>query len=225
MLLVRNEENRWLGQYINQMHKICDRVVVLDDASTDKTPDILEKVGFEVHRSKESLWGTDELEQRKKLWNLTTAKAKDNDWILCLDADELLIEKDLAHIKYFINKLPAHVNSIGFRLFDMWNKTHFRQDIYWQAHFHMWPMAIRYKASFDYAWIDKKLHCGRFPKNSASAMLPTEIFIKHMGWSREEDRNEKYMRYMEADPNGVNGWLEQYKSILDSNPNLKEFVE
>jgi hypothetical protein len=84
-------------------------------------------------------------------------------------------------------------------------------------------MAIRYKEGFNYEWNEKPLHCGRFPCNSAPNTMPTMIPIKHMGWSTEEDRQKKYDRYMKIDPLGRNGWLEQYKSILDESPNLVKF--
>lgn len=54
--------------------------------------------------------------------------------------------------------------------------------------------------------------------------MTTNLRLKHYGWSREEDRIEKYNRYMELDPNGEFGNLEQYKSILDENPNLIKWI-
>jgi hypothetical protein len=47
--------------------------------------------------------------------------------------------------------------------------------------------------------------------------------IQHWGWSRPEDRKAKYERYMKADPEGKNGSLAQYRSILDPKPALRRF--
>ena len=55
--------------------------------------------------------------------------------------------------------------------------------------------------------------------------IATTLRPKHYGWSREEDRINKYNRYMNLDPNGEFGSLEQYKSILDENPNLIKWEE
>ena len=222
MILVKNEADRWLVDTLTQLKKISDRIVVLDDVSSDNTVDICKKFTKEVYENNESLWGQDELLARQKLWNLTIKKANYGDWIICLDADELFVEGHLEYIKYLFKTLSSGVDSIGFKLHDMWNDTHYRNDQYWQAHNHYWCMAIKYDAR-EYVWHNKKLHCGRFPANGGKAMLPTQIPIKHMGWSRETDRAKKYIRYMETDPHGVNGILAQYKSIMDKNPILAKF--
>ena len=84
-------------------------------------------------------------------------------------------------------------------------------------------MAVRYNGTMNYHWEDKPLHCGRFPKNASRAMLPTHLPIKHFGWALEEDRIQKYARYMRVDPEGQHGIMAQYKSILDKKPNLIKF--
>lgn len=225
MLLVRNEVDRWLDKYIKQMQYLCDTMTVLDDSSTDGTAEMLKEAGFDVYTCPKSLWGINELEQRQKLWDLTLKfiDVKEDNIILCLDADELFVESHLPFIKYVLKNLPSGVDAAGFKLHDMWSDTHYRQDQFWQAHFHYWPMAVRYDPNKKYFWNNKPLHCGRFPQNAASQMIPTQIPLLHMGWSRESDRIKKYSRYMEIDPQGKNGILEQYKSILDENPNLIEF--
>jgi len=222
MMLVKNEADRWLYNVLYQMNYLCDRLVILDDKSDDDTFEICTCHATEVYKSDESLWGKDELKQRQKLWELTTKKAKKGDWIICLDADELLVTNHLDYIKYLLKTISLKVDGIGFKLFDMWNETHFRHDQYWQGHLHYWCMAVRYDDR-DYIWHEKTLHCGRFPANASGSMLPTQIPIKHMGWSKEEDRIRKYNRYMEIDPLGKNGILAQYKSILDENPQLVRF--
>lgn len=64
-------------------------------------------------------------------------------------------------------------------------------------------------------------HCGRFPKNIFQLPNAVSPFrLNHLGWSRWEDRPEKYHRYMMMDPEGRYGWLAQYMSILDAKPNL-----
>lgn len=221
MMLVKNESNRYLVDVLMQLKLLCDRIVISDDKSDDDTVEICRKFTKEVYINDESLWGVDEKKARQKLWDLTIKNAKHGDFIICLDADEMFDDKHIDYIKYLLNTVQG-VDGIGFRLFDMWNDTHYRFDRYWQANLHYWCMCIRYDDR-NYIWHDKKLHCGRFPANASQRMLPTLIPIKHMGWSKKEDRIKKYNRYMYIDPNGKNGILEQYKSILDENPNLIKF--
>lgn len=44
--------------------------------------------------------------------------------------------------------------------------------------------------------------------------------IQHFGWSRLQDRKQKYDRYRRLDPESVYGIRRQYESILDSYPHL-----
>jgi hypothetical protein len=223
--LVRNEagKDRWLHQFLTQMKLICDRVVILDDASTDNTFEICESYGFEMHENTKNLWKENELEARQYLWDKTIEDAQIGDWILCLDADELFVPEHIPFVEYLFKGLQKyHCNAIGFNLYDMWSDTHYREDYYWQAHLKFWAMAVKLEKK-EYQWLNQKLHCGRFPLNSADKCIPSYIPIKHMGWSKEEHRIKKYARYMEVDSDGKNGILEQYKSILDDKPNLIEF--
>ena len=47
--------------------------------------------------------------------------------------------------------------------------------------------------------------------------------IQHFGWATEEDREAKYKRYQDLDPDTIYGVKEQYDSILDTAPNLVQW--
>jgi hypothetical protein len=231
MLLIRNEMSRELNKYgilsdiFKYLFNMCERIVVIDDDSDDgKTTKYLESFRefgrrYELYKSKEQMWEKNEVIIRKELWDLTVKKAHHNDWIICLDADEL-IDVDSYKLMSMLELLPQHIDGVGFRLFDMWDMDHYREDNHWKAHFYPWCFAVRYDENKEYKWHDKALHCGRFPANASERMLPTEIPVKHYGWSLEEDRKKKYDRYMRIDGEGKHGILAQYNSILDENPRL-----
>ncbi len=227
-MLVRNEQGRYLEQVLEQMVSICDYLVILDDASTDDTEKICIgygvkcKNGFSFGYSEKSLWETNELIQRKRIWGMATNKAQFGDWILCLDADETFDHPEL--IRDYIKKAEAAKgNSLAFQLYDMWSQTHYRDDYYWKAHKGVWPFCVKYE-DIDYFWRETPLHCGRFPMNAGVKIASCPVRIQHWGWARPEDRREKYERYMKADPEGKSGCLDQYKSILDPNPVLRRFA-
>lgn len=235
MLLLGNEVSRELNQklyviedmFIN-MSKLVDRMVILLDAVNDGTDEYIELFrkkfnNLEIYRLEESLWDKDEKKARETLFFHTIKKAENNDWIVCLDADELLVDEHIPFLRYMLDTVSTQVDGIAFRLYDMWNSEEYRDDNLWCGHLNFWPMIMRYKDEKAYYWHDKKLHCGRFPANGIAAMIPTEIPIKHMGWALEDERIKKYNRYMQVDPEGKNGILAQYKSILDENPSLKKF--
>ena len=234
MALLRNEANKWLDDFLIRYRQLCDKIVILDDCSTDDTIKIcnnyleIKNKKYEIHKNDTCIWEENEVKARKKLFDLTIAKAEHEDWIICLDGDELLVWGHVNYVKYCLNHISKtypleNIDGLGFKLFDMWSNTHYRQDKWWTGHFRYWPMAIRYDKNINYEWTNKKLHCGRFPYNSAKKMNPSNIPIKHMGWSTEELRQFKYDRYMRIDNKNIYGIKEQYESILDKNPYLIEF--
>lgn len=223
-MLVKNEADRWLIEACEQLVTICGRVIILDDCSTDNTIEICKKYNFDILKSNKSFWEIDELKQRKILFNAIWHTAKVDDILLILDADEILINPD--RTREILETANKRLTVIGFTLYDMWDKTHYRNDQYWNAHKSLWPMAIRkIQGVTNFQWHEQGLHCGRFPynltSNPHSYVTHIELGIKHMGWSTQEDRQKKYDRYMRIDPEGKYGILEQYLSILDDSPNLE----
>lgn len=219
-LLVKNEADRWLVEFLNSFSQICDKIIILDDCSTDNTVDICKDYG-EMYLSQCSYWEHREWMQRKTLFGLCCSKAELNDWILILDADEIV--NNASTIRKFILSLDKEFQGYALKLYDMWDNEHYRNDQYWKAHKSFWQMAMR-KQDITYTWNKSRLHCGRLPLESVSSthVIAHDInnYIKHMGWSTDKDRKIKYDRYMRIDGGGHYGWLDQYKSILDKNPNL-----
>ena len=221
-MLVRNESGRYLEHVLAQMKQVCDKIVVVDDASTDDTPIICRSYGAVVYQADKPCWGTDELILRKWLWGEACDASKPGDWILCLDADETIPRIDLLPGKIELAEQYG-CDGLAFNLYDMWDEKHYRDDDLWNAHTRDWVTCVRYEPNKEYVWRDTPLHCGRFPLNACDVIGQTGLAIQHWGWAREADREAKYKRYMEADPEGKSGSMAQYESILDPNPVLRRF--
>lgn len=222
-LLCNNEENRWLKQYLEQMKMLCDELVVIDDKSTDNTVKMCKEYTKHIYYSDDMSFEVNESYLRERLFNLCAELCNDNDLIIILDADEMLT--NLEKLRSVLLTMNNNVRSFGLRLYDMWNDTQYRDDQYWSAHKGYRYICHRYNKEISYTWNRNKLHCGSWPTETYIFPLCVlddneKVYIKHMGWSTEQDRKNKYDRYMKLDGKGEFGILEQYESILDPNPNL-----
>jgi tetratricopeptide (TPR) repeat protein len=84
-LIVKNEE-RIIGQCIERLRPAVDEIVVVDTGSTDNTKDILKDMGIHPYDFE---WNDDFGAAR----NYALTKVS-GDWVLCVDADELLLQED-----------------------------------------------------------------------------------------------------------------------------------
>lgn len=222
-MIVRNEEGRYLEQLLTSLQNCIDEAVIIDDASTDKTAQICQEAlpGVKLHliTNKESMFA-DESGLRKLQWEETI---KTNpEWILNLDADEIIERSFWKNIDNLIDKVS--VDAFGFPLYDMWNETEYRDDSLWNAHERYFTVLMKYQPQKAYHWNTKAQHCGRFPSYEGDDLvLETSYGIQHFGWAKESSRIAKKRRYELLDPDAVFGDKEQYNSILDANPKLKEW--
>ncbi len=81
VIITFNEENI-IGQTLSKLWW-CDEIIIVDSGSTDKTIEICQQFGCDIFSHSFEGYG----EQKK----YGVSKAK-NDWILCIDADEVLTE-------------------------------------------------------------------------------------------------------------------------------------
>lgn len=224
-MIVKNEENRYLKQVLESCKEFIDEAVIIDDNSTDNTiqlcKDILKDIPLKIVENSKSQFGN-EINIRKQQWFETIIT--NPEWILFLDADEIFENRFKYEVRNLMHNID--VDAYTFRLYDFWNDTHYRDDKLWYAHSTYRPFMIRYQRGLTYIFKETAQHCGRMPQNILD--LPykkSDLRLKHLGWSKKEDREEKYKRYMKLDPNGVYGSMLQYQSILDQNPNIVKWQE
>ncbi|ASA26581.1 hypothetical protein B9T62_33555 [Paenibacillus donghaensis] len=224
-MVVKKEGGRFLRQVLEEHRKYIDAAVIVDDSSTDDTAaiclEVLEGIPVQLVRNTRSKF-SNEIELRKQQWEAVIAT--EPEWILNLDSDELFEASFATEIDDLLR--DPQVDLFCFRLYDFWNDSHYREDAYWRSHLSYRPFLLRYRGDFDYVWYELPQHCGRLPENIFE--LPHQLSnlrLKHLGWSKPEYRLEKYLRYMQLDPDGQYGWKEQYDSILDEFPRLVAWVE
>ena len=223
-MIVHNESNRYLEKVLNAAKEYADNFVIIDDASTDNTIEICEKilknVKHKIVKNSISLF-SQEYKLRTLQWKETIAEKPD--WIMFLDADEEFETIFSKKVKYLIEN--KDVDAYCFRLYDMWDETHYRSDSLWNPETYR-PFLIRYQPKYKYKFRKMNHHCGRMPANVLNLNYAESIYrVKHYGWMNPKDREAKYERYKKMDPNSIYGNKDQYESILDKNPNLIKFEE
>ncbi|MBM7563934.1 glycosyltransferase [Paenibacillus sacheonensis] len=223
-MTARNEEGRYLSEALTRHREYIDAAVIIDDGSTDATPDIIHErlAGIPLYyvRNEESRFAN-EIDLRRQQWDRTSRLRPA--WILNLDADEYFEDCFAREIRQMLDKPEAH--TYLFRLYDFWNEHQYRDDACWQAHMTYRPFLARFSPGFPYQWNEAKQHCGRFPRNIFDpAPVLSDLRLKHFGWARESDRRLKAARYAELDPDARYGWKEQYDSILGI-PRLVDWQE
>jgi glycosyltransferase involved in cell wall biosynthesis len=219
-MLVRNEAGRYLERVLKHAAQYIDCAVILDDASEDNTMEVCKKALQNIPLtlvSNNQPSFHNEIILRKQLWELAVGTGPD--WILILDADEIFEERAVKELRSLAANPEIEV--YYFRLYDMWDEDHYREDEYWRAHHYYRPFMVRYVPGFPYHWRETPQHCGRFPHNITELRGATSsLRVKHLGWMKPADRLAKYYRYKKLDPFGQYGVMGQYLSILDPKPNL-----
>ncbi len=214
MMIVRNEADRYLIRCLQHLERFCDEIIILDDSSTDNTPELcLSFPQVKLYRRKESLFLKDEAQLRQELWNYTVNNSPE--WILTLDADEFLEKKAATELPPLLKQ--TYFQAISFRLFDCWgSEKYYRVDGLWNPWLRGFSIyLVKYQPHLQGTWPKLKFHCGRLPLSYRRLPhLEGHLRIKHLGWANPEDINKKYQRAITQDPEFRYMSKEHYDSIL-----------
>jgi glycosyltransferase involved in cell wall biosynthesis len=224
-MCMRNEADHYLEPMLKSAKEYITDAVIIDDASTDNSVALAEKVlegiPYKIVKNQTSKFATEYL-LRQQQWEETLKTHPE--WIVFLDADQMFEKRFKHEVKQLLLDPEAEV--YYFRLYDFWDKSHYREDSLWFAHTLYRPFLLKYKPGVHYEWRETNQHCGSFPYTIASFKgKKSELRVKHFGWATPEDRMAKYHRYKQLDPKGIYGSKIQYESILDTNPNLIAWIE
>lgn len=224
--LVYNEEHKFLEQFLEKISQLSNKIVAIDDGSTDNSILMCSKYASEIYQT-DRLMTKNESILRSTLWEKCTKLCKDGDYILINDCDELPTQKSIENFEKAI-KIGESLggDALAWRKYDMWNKTQYRENPpLWQAHFNPLVWCVKYKKDYDYYWNPSKLHCGSLPINAYYHAFVSKLQVQHMAYSTPELRKEKVEFYTNVDKEGKWGIKAQYDSILDENPTLIDFKD
>lgn len=186
--IVRNEADRFLEAALDVWGRFADRIVVLDDGSTDETPEILKNAGVEAHLEPVGMFG-EEWKARSRLFELVKGS---EGWVLWLDADQIPSSDPKPHLKE---------PSVAFRVFDLWSEDTYRCDAWWTGHQRCWWRAIHAPtyARITPHWSERGWHSGHLPTNLPGPVhhTPVECSILHYAYASPELRAKKADMYNE----------------------------
>lgn len=218
-ILARNEAgpDRFLAQCVASLRPACDAILLLDDGSTDGTPDLARDLGCLVtHReSTVPAWGA-EAPAREELWRKAADLAGPEGWVLVSDADQVLVGSDL--IPTLAQTWEAQ--AWAWPLYDLWTPTDYREDDYWQGHLHPRPWMARVSAFPNPLWhANGALHVGHLPPGEFVAYVaPEEVYWLHYGYSTPDLRSRKAEAYLGQAHHLTEFQRAHAASILDHDP-------
>ncbi len=95
VVMITHNAQELLTKVLKAVKPITDELIIVDDGSTDRTVEIAESLGARIYNYKDANLG------RRKAYGIERATG---DWILILDADEVVTPHLAAEIKQVINK-------------------------------------------------------------------------------------------------------------------------
>ena len=165
--LVYNEEHKFLDNFLNKISQLSNKIVIIDDGSTDNSISICSKYTSNISITNRLMTKNESI-LRQKLWNECIKISNNNDYIFIIDCDELLTTKSIENFEKEINKAEKlGADSIAHKKYDMWNNYQYREEYpLWKAHYNYLVWCTKYHKNYNYYWRNMNLHCGSLPINS-----------------------------------------------------------
>jgi hypothetical protein len=220
LIPVRNG-TEYLPALLDQLRRLADLVVALDDGSTDETRQVLAADSTITHLLtrpvRPTYEGWDDLSNRNALLQKLTSLSYVG-WVLFLDADELLDERDARTLREMIasRRLDKGL-AYAVRVFRMVHDLdHFYKDPFIAYRlFHFSP---------GYQIEGGRLHFFPIPREiPTSQWRETAIRVKHRSSLTAELRQKRFMKYVEADPD--NKFQPSYRNLVDEPLRVRHWSE
>lgn len=214
--LCKDELGRFLPSWLDAVKNVADRIVVVDNGSTDGSYEYLLDHGCEVERELTPMMGNEWL-LRSKLWEKSVPGSE---WIVHIDTDQC----PAGDFRPFLG-----FNRASFVVYDLWDADHYREGEHWTGHNRwFWP-AINVKDFQTHEWRFKQRgwHSGHLPANfddvgEDCVLVPKECGLLHYAFSSPDLRRDAFKKYVRLYP-----WLDavekqHVQTIMDGSPNLIE---
>lgn len=192
--IAKNEADRLLPKALDCWTLVADRIISVDNGSTDGTKALLEGAGAVVFDWQTPMDGH-EHSARAFLWKCVTEAAQDGDWLVWADADHCFA----GDFRPFLAQTLR--NRVLFPVFDMWTPTAYRSDAWWRVR--PWWQAVRWGPwahGVEWQWPDRGWHSGHVPLNApqvfgSAANVPDNLGMLHYGYATDDLRAKHAAAY------------------------------
>lgn len=224
--LVKNEMGRFWPSALAAWQEFADRIVVLDDGSSDGTKELANTLGLEVYErgAGVSAWGA-EAPARAELWQIALSESEQGDYILVLDGDMVPARNPKP-------LMAAEPDGVAFPLFDLWEERDgelfYRDDGFWQAHRYPRVWMVRRpekEPGQGWLWPAKGIHTGHFPSNlhlDRILYTPADHGLLHYSYILPEMREAKLNAYNSVKEQLNTIEMQHAASITDAKPSLRK---
>lgn len=217
------DEGRWIRAVIEAALPLCERIFILDDHSTDATPEICAEMGEKVTVINSTFEGFDESRDREYLLSRLLNSVGDNHlcgdvnspfWALAIDGDELLDDAGVENIRATLQNTPYHAFKLPIRY--LWNSDlslvnhpgcrSVRMDGVYE-HFARPSVFRLMNRNFRFQRTPfgngANFHCSSIPQEllHASHQLIPGAPLWHLGYNDRDHRVKKFHWYNKLDPN------------------------
>lgn len=224
-MVVQNDADRYLRRVLHEARHYIDAAAIIDDVSNDNSLDLCREIlsGIPLVTSRNELSRLQDGQRvYEEVWAL--AASLDPEWILVLDADEYFETRARDCLPGLLDRTDVYF--YAFRVYDFWDDDHYREDSHWNSHLIYRPLLVRYLPGFPYRWEKNGRQHERVPSNVSNLRgVRSGLRVKHMGWSRQEDRERKYHDKQRLDPDLRYLTEEQYRTILEPSPRCLRWCE
>ena len=205
LLRVKNE-SRWISRVLHALQPLCAHILLLDDHSTDPTPQIAAMAGAEVIHS--TFEGLDESRDKdylqRELYRRYGPFRIGRDWALMIDGDEALDPASIPLLAQAVNQGSDCAYSL--RILYLWNgEDQIRTDgVY--ARFRrpsLYPLGP-VAEGFSVGRVGRGgFHCCSIPRRYFGYSRHCEAALLHFGYLDREMRLRKWDWYNAVDPHNV----------------------
>lgn len=201
-MVTKNEHDRYLAWTLSCLHAICDAVAIFDDNSTDGTYEYLRAIHYPFRQrgTRRPSFTEDESGFRGMAWRAMEdlTQPADGDWVLCLDADEVLAVPGgvRAGLDRSIDKaLANNADAVRFKVDEVFDVQaaipYIRSDGFWGGIDAC--RLVRWQP--DGVFASRAEGGGSVPAAWTDPSVEADLHIVHFGYATSRDRSDRYFRY------------------------------